>query len=230
MRDLASPAEFLRGDRLLRADRVLSGVTRRRPSQGRDLPPLAPAIQRPGVRHAHRAVPHALPRPPLRRDVRAAQGTRRDRRVDDRSPDRPSLPPGQRREHHPARHGRPSGSSTTCNCAALSSRPCGAIGRSLRIVLVDLPGTPAQSSPVATVDRECGVKAAWRFLIKPGLATAPVWAAGQAPGYTPMTANAVGLFDVPGRVLRVQHPRRADGRGDRLRAGLVCLAPGLSST
>ena len=76
LNDLAGPAEFVRGDQLLRADRRLADVPRRRLPAGRDLHPLLPAGQLAAVRVARRAVRHANVAHPLRRGVPRARGAR----------------------------------------------------------------------------------------------------------------------------------------------------------
>ena len=87
---------------------------------------------------------------------------------------------------------------------------------------VDFPPA-AQSSPVAAVARQQPAMAAWRFVLKPGLVAAPLWAWRGSPGSGRQAANAVGLA--------VSWPRRScstpapgDGRRGGHRADLACLA------
>ncbi len=68
-----------------------------------------------------------------------------------------------------------------------------AIGRFLRIVLVDLPARLLNHPLLRRLIASPLARAAWQFAIKPGLVTAPLWALAWFSGYTPVTVNAVGL-------------------------------------
>ncbi len=68
-----------------------------------------------------------------------------------------------------------------------------AIGRLLRIVLVDLPARLLNLPLLLWLIESAPARAAWRFMIKPGLVAAPIWALTWLSGYRPTTVNAVGL-------------------------------------
>ena len=107
--DVASPAEFLRGDRLLQSDRelarALDGVHRRGEVYLRWLQRFsALAFGTPAGRFLTLYL--ALPYGGV---VRAAQGARGDLRAVDRPSDRSPCPTGQRRERAAARHAGPRG-------------------------------------------------------------------------------------------------------------------------
>jgi hypothetical protein len=67
------------------------------------------------------------------------------------------------------------------------------IGWFFRVVLVDVPARLLNHPLMRRLLESAVARAASRFLIKPGLVTAPVWALVRSSGYTPMTVNAVGL-------------------------------------
>ena len=67
------------------------------------------------------------------------------------------------------------------------------IGRALRCVLVEWPIRLLNHPLLRRLIGSVVVQTAWRFLIKPGLVTAPVWALVSFSGYTPLTVNVVGV-------------------------------------
>ncbi len=69
----------------------------------------------------------------------------------------------------------------------------GAIGRTFHLVLVDLPARLLDLPLVRRLMASPVVVAAWRFGIKPGLAAAAVWLAARGVGLRPAAAAAVGL-------------------------------------
>jgi hypothetical protein len=67
------------------------------------------------------------------------------------------------------------------------------IGRSLRIVLLDLPTRLINLPLLQRLIASAPARAAWKFAFKPAFVTIPVWVIVRRSGYTPMTVNAVEL-------------------------------------
>ncbi len=66
-------------------------------------------------------------------------------------------------------------------------------GRVLHVMLLEWPARLLDHPHFRRLIESATAKAAWRFLIKPGLITAPVCAIVGIPGYSPTTVYAVGL-------------------------------------
>ncbi len=191
-RDLSGPAEFFRGDRLLQTDRALSrvldGVHRRGEVYLRWLQRFsALAFGTPVGRLLTRYV--ALP---FGGTFVLLKGLEE---IDE-------LTIARLTGHHPHL-------VNTASIVLLGTVALGIINyvqlrraffgtlrefaRFLRIVLVEWPARLINHPLMRRLIESPIAMAAWRFLIKPGLVTAPIWAIVGNFGYPPMTANAVGL-------------------------------------
>ncbi len=77
----------------------------------------------------------------------------------------------------------------------------GSVGRTLRMVLMDLPARLLNHPLLRRLAASAPAVAAWRYALKPGLVAAPVLVAALAMRFSPMSANALGLIAFSGAFL-----------------------------
>ena len=171
MPDLSGPIEFLKGNRLLKADPCARESVGRGLSARRVLPPLAPKPQRGRLRHEIRPLSHAQRFPTVR--VRL----HRHRSDPTYRPHvhRPAWSDLQSSCEHRCRRPVRAGFDSIAELSSARGRRASIRGRGVQIG-IDRRAAMVGEPPLGVRDlRQSGRAQVWRWAIEPALLSAPLW-------------------------------------------------------